>query len=86
LYDTYDSIIEVARKRTKEGSERKHALTSMRRIGMDRSTMKHGDRYPRVNFRVGDDLLSKIEKEIEKTGLSTSEIAKKALDEYFAKR
>jgi len=61
-------------------------MTAMRRIGMDRSRMKHGDRYPRVNFRVGDELLAKIEKEINKSGLNTSEIAKKALDEYFAKR
>jgi len=44
------------------------------------------DRYPRVIFRVGDELLEKIAREINKSGLSTSEIAKKALNEYFAKR
>jgi len=61
-------------------------MTAMRRIGMDRSGMKHGDKYPRVNFRIGDELLGKIAKEIDRTGMSTSEIAKRALDEYFAKR
>jgi len=59
-------------------------MTAMRRIGMDRSGMKHGDKYPRVNFRIGDELLSKIEKEIERTGMNTSEIAKRALNDYFA--
>jgi len=73
----------IRRKGTKKGTVRKHALTAMRRIGMDRSRMKDGDRWPRINFRVGDELLSKIEEEIKRTGMNTSEIAKKALDEYF---
>jgi len=75
-------------KRSKErvkhvGAKR---MTAMRRIGQDRSKMKHGDRWPRVNFRIGDELLGQIAKEIEKTGMNTSEITKKALNEYFAKR
>jgi len=61
-------------------------MTAMRRIGQDRSKMKHGDRYPRVNFRIGDDLLERIAKEIEKSGMTTSEIMKQALNEFFAKR
>jgi len=61
-------------------------MTAMRRIGQDRSKMKHGDRWPRVNFRIGDELLGQIAKEIERTGMNTSEITKKALSEYFAKR
>jgi len=61
-------------------------MTAMTRIGMDRSKMKHGARYPKLQMRIGDELLSKIEKEINKTGMNTSEIAKKALNEYFAKR
>jgi len=72
----YGNIIEMKVK----------ALTAMKRIGMDRSKMKDGARWPRVNFRVGDELLAKIEKEIKRTGMNTSEIAKRALDEYFAKR
>ncbi len=70
----------------KEKVKRFKVMTAMKRIGMDRSKMKHGDRYPKLQLRVGDELLSKIEKEINKTGMNTSEIAKKALDEYFAKR
>ncbi len=59
---------------------------AMTRLGKNKSRMKHADRYPRVIFRIGDDLLEKIAREINKSGMSTSEIAKKALDEYFAKR
>jgi len=59
---------------------------AMTRLGKNKSRMKHADRYPRVIFRIGDELLSKIAREINKSGMSTSEIAKKALDEYFAKR
>jgi len=59
---------------------------AMKRLGKNKSRMKHGDRYPRLNFRIGDELLSKIEEEIKRTGMNTSEVAKKALDEYFAKR
>jgi len=61
-------------------------MLAMKRLGKNKSRMKHGDRYPRVNFRVGDELLGKIAREIDSSGMSTSEIAKKALDEYFAKR
>ncbi len=65
---------------------RPKVMTAMKRIGMDRSKMKHGDRYPKLQLRVGDELLGRIEKEIKRTGMNTSEIAKKALDDYFAKR
>jgi len=61
-------------------------MLAMTRLGKNKSRMKHGDRYPRVHFRIGDELLGRIAKEIDRTGLNTSEIAKKALDEYFAKR
>jgi len=56
---------------------------SMKRLGKNKSRMKHGDRYPRVNFRVSDELLEKIAREIDTSGMSTSEIAKRALSEYF---
>ena len=59
---------------------------AMTRLGKNKSRMKHADRYPRVIFRIGDALLEKIAREINKSGLNTSEIAKKALDDYFAKR
>ncbi len=66
------------RKKTKA-----RRLVSMRRIGRDRSNMKHLDRYPKLQLRVGDELLMKIEKEIKKSGMNTSEILTKALNEYF---
>ncbi len=59
---------------------------AMTRLGKNKSRMKHADRYPRVIFRIGDELLSKIAREINKSGMSTSEITKKALNDYFAKR
>jgi len=59
---------------------------AMTRLGKNKSRMKHADRYPRIIFRVGDELLEKIAREINTSGMSTSEIAKRALDEYFAKR
>ena len=82
----------VAVKREEEERDRRRKrtrarrLVAMRRIGIDRSKMKHGDRYPRVNFRIEDDLLGRIAKEIDKSGMSISEIAKKALSEYLDKR
>jgi len=77
------------RKPQREGKGRGYKpsrMTAMKWIGKDRSKMKHGDRYPRVNFRIGDDLLGKIAKEIDRSGMSTSEIAKKALSEYLDRR
>jgi len=65
---------------------RPKVMTAMTRIGEDRSKMKHDERYPRLNFRISDELLEKIAREIDKSGLSTSEIARRALNEYFAKR
>jgi len=59
---------------------------AMTRLGKNKSRMKHADRYPRIIFRIGDELLEKIAREINTSGMSTSEIAKRALDEYFAKR
>jgi len=64
----------------------KHVLTAMRRVGQDRTKMANSERWPRINFRIGDELLGQIAKEIEKTGMNTSEITKQALSEYFAKR
>jgi len=71
---------------TVKRKEKVKALTAMKRIGMDRSKMKDGDRYPKLQLRIGDELLSKIEKEIKRTGMNTSEIAKRALDEYFERK
>ncbi|MDA2918630.1 ribbon-helix-helix domain-containing protein [Desulfobacterota bacterium AH_259_B03_O07] len=62
---------------------RARRLRAMRRIGKDRTKMKHSDRYPKLQLRIGDDLLGKLEKEIDRSGMSTSEILKKALSEYF---
>jgi len=76
----------MRRKETKERRKGKHVLTAMKRVGQDRTEMTHSERWPRVHFRIGDELLGQIAKEIEKTGMNTSEIAKKALSEYFAKR
>jgi len=56
---------------------------AMKRLGKNKGRMKHGDKYPRINFRIGDDLLEKIAREIDTSGMSTSEIAKRALSEYF---
>jgi len=69
------------RKKTKA-----RRLVSMRRIGKDRSNMKHLDRYPKLQLRIGDELLFKVEKEIDKSGMNTSEILTKALSEYLDKR
>ena len=76
----------MRRKETKERRKGKHVLTSMRSIGQDRSKMKPGVRWPKLQLRVGLELLERIEKEIEKSGMNTSEIAKKALNEYLDKR
>jgi len=58
-------------------------LVSMGRIGKDRTKMKHYDRYPKLQLRIRDELLFKIEKEIEASGMNTSQILTKALNEYF---
>jgi len=65
---------------------RPKVMTAMTRIGEDRSKMKHDERYPRLNFRISDELLAKIKREIKRTGMNTSEIAKRALDEYFERK
>jgi len=59
---------------------------AMTRLGKNKSRMKRDDRYPRLIFRVGDELLSKIAREIDTSGMSTSQIAKKALSEYFERK
>jgi len=58
-------------------------LVAMRRIGKDKSKMKFSDRYPKLQLRIGDELLLKLAKEIDKSGMNTSEILTKALSEYF---
>jgi len=58
-------------------------LVAMRRIGKDKSKMKFSDRYPKLQLRIGDEMLFKLAKEIDKSGMSTSGIVKKALSEYF---
>jgi len=65
---------------------RARRLVAMRRIGKDRAKMKYSSRWPKLQLRVNDELLMKIEKEINESGMNTSEIMKKALSEYFAKR
>jgi len=59
---------------------------AMTRLGKNKSRMKRDDRYPRLIFRVGDELLGKIAREIDTSGMSTSQIAKKALSEYFERK
>jgi len=65
---------------------RARRLVAMRRIGKDKSKMKFSDRYPKLQLRIGDELLFKVEKEIDKSGMNTSEILTKALSEYLDKR
>jgi len=65
---------------------RARRLVAMRRIGKDKSKMKYGQRYPRLIIRIKDDLLGLLEKEIDKSGMNTSEILTKALSEYLDKR
>jgi len=78
----------VAKRRSERDRKKTKArrLVAMRRIGKDRTKMKHYDRYPKLQMRIRDELLLKIEKEIEKSGMNTSEITKKALSEYLDKR
>jgi len=75
----------VARMRSERDGKKTKArrLVAMRRIGKDRTKMKHYDRYPKLQLRIRDELLLKIEKEIVKSGMNTSEILTKALSEYF---
>lgn len=61
-------------------------LVAMGRIGKDRSKMKYGQRYPRLILRIKDDLLGKLEKEINRSQMNASDIARKALSEYLNKR
>jgi len=76
-------LVAVRRSERDRKKTKARRLVSMRRIGRDRSNMKHLDRYPKLQLRVGDELLMKIEKEIKKSGMNTSEILTKALNEYF---
>jgi len=62
---------------------RSGGLVAMRRIGKDKSKMKFSDRYPKLQLRIGDGMLFKLAKEIDKSGMNTSEILTKALSEYF---
>jgi len=74
------------RKPEREGKGRGFTpgrLVAMGRIGKDKSKMKHYDRYPKLQLRIRDELLFKIEKEIEASGMNTSQILTKALNEYF---
>ena len=61
-------------------------LVAMRRIGEDKSKMKYGERYPRLIIRIKDDLLGKLEKEIDKSQMNASDIVRKALSEYFDRK
>ncbi len=66
-----------------EGFKPGTLLVSMGKIGKDRTKMKDSHRYPKLQLRIKDELLFKIEKEIKKSGMNTSEILTKALGEYF---
>jgi len=68
------------------GFTRSARLVSMGMVGKDRSKMRFSHRYPKLQLRIGDELLFKIEKEINKSGMNTSEILTKALSEYLDKR
>jgi len=68
------------------GFTRSARLVSMGMAGKDRSKMRFSHRYPKLQLRIGDELLFKIEKEIDRSGMNTSEILTKALSEYLDKR
>ncbi len=68
------------RDRKKIGVRR---LVAMRRIGKDTSKMKFSSRYPKLQLRIGNELLTKLEKEINESGMTTSEILREALRSYF---
>jgi len=61
-------------------------LVAMKRIGKDKSKMKYEQRYPRLIIRVKDELLGKLEKEIDRSQMNASDITRKALNEYLDKR
>jgi len=65
------------------GFTRPARLVSMGMVGKDRSKMRFSHRYPKLQLRIGDELLFKIEKEIDRSGMNTSEILTKALNYYF---
>jgi len=73
----------MRREGTKEGTKGKRVLTAMRRIGKDTSKMKFSSRYPKLQLRIGEELLTKLEKEINESGMTTSEILREALRSYF---
>jgi len=73
----------VQRKGTKQGTKGKHVLTAMKRVGQDKSKMKFSSRYPKLQLRIGEELLTKLEKEINESGMTTSEILREALRSYF---
>ena len=62
---------------------RARRLVAMRRIGKDKSKMKYEQRYPRLIIRIKDDLLGLLEKEIDRSQMNASDIARKALSEYL---
>jgi len=74
------------RERKWEGLKPGLLLVSMGKIGKDRTKMKHSHRYPKLQLRIKDELLFKIEKEINKSGMNTSEILTKALSKYLDRR
>jgi len=73
----------MRREGIKEGRKGKRVLTAMRRIGKDTSKMKFSSRYPKLQLRIGNELLTKLEKEINESGMTTSEILREALRSYF---
>jgi len=76
----------VEREGKGEGFKPGSLLVSMGKIGKDRTKMKHSHRYPKLQMRIGDELLLKIEKEIDRSGMNTSEIVKQALTDYLHRR
>jgi len=79
-------LVAVRRGERDRKKIRARRLVAMRRIGKDKSKMKFSDKYPKLQLRIGDELLFKVEKEIDKSGMNTSEILTKALSEYLDKR
>jgi len=73
----------MRRKGRKEGRKGKRVLTAMKRLGKDTSKMKFSSRYPKLQLRIGEELLTKLEKEIDESGMNTSEILREALRSYF---
>jgi len=81
-----ERLVVMRRNERDRRKTRARRLVAMRRIGKDKSKMKYEQRYPRLIIRIKDDLLGLLEKEIDRSQMNASDIARKALIEYLDKR